>query len=124
MARIKESKEFKRQKRWRGKPEDEDDAVAWNFYKKKGSIPGQLENCEICEKRFTVTAYSKAGPDGGLLCAKCSKEQEAQKKQDLKQKKQPVGGDRRRQTQSNLLDGIAENGVKPLLDLCIKVGNT
>jgi DNA repair protein RAD7 len=125
LAKIKESKTFKRQKRYHeGEPEDDDDAIAWNLYKKKGPIPGQLENCEICEKRFTVTAYSKAGPDGGLLCAKCSKEQDAQKKQDLKPKKQPVGGDKRRQTQSNLLDGILENGAMPLLELCIKVGKT
>jgi DNA repair protein RAD7 len=123
LAKIKQSKTFKRQKRsHEGEPEGDDDDLAWDMYRKKAPLPGQLENCEICEKRFTVTAYSKTGPDGGLLCTKCSKEQEAQKKKDEKQNKQPVSRGRRRQTQSNLLDGLVENGATPLLELCIKVG--
>lgn len=91
------------------------------MYTKKKPLPGQLENCELCEKRFTVTAYSKTGPDGGLLCTKCSKEQEAQRKKDQKPKKQVVGRDKRRQVQSNLLDGIVQIGSKSLRELCIKV---
>ena len=94
------------------------------MYAKKAPLPGQLENCEICDKRFTVTPYSKTGPDGGLLCVKCSKEQEAQRKKDAKQKQpQRASREKRRQTQSNLLDGIAENGAEPLLEQCIKVSN-
>lgn len=91
------------------------------MYTKKTPLPGQLENCELCDKRFTVTAYSKTGPDGGLLCTKCSKEQEAQKKKDEKPKKQSVSRGQRRQTESNLLDGILPNGSRSLQDLCIKV---
>ena len=91
------------------------------MYTKKKPLPGQLENCELCEKRFTVTAYSKTGPEGGLLCAQCSKEQEAQKKKDQKPKNQVVGRDKRRQVQSSLLDGIVQNGAKTLQELCIKV---
>ena len=123
LAKIKGSKAFKRQKKsHEGEPEGDDEDLAWDMYAKKAPLPGQLENCEICEKRFTVTPYSKTGPEGGLLCAKCSKEQEAQKKRDGKQKKQPGGRERRRQTQSNLLDGILEDGARPLLELCITVG--
>lgn len=123
MAKIKNSKSFKRQKRnHEGEPEGDDEEVAWDLYAKKVPLPGQLENCEICEKRFTVTPYSKTGPDGGLLCAKCSREQESQRKKDDKQKKQPVSREKRRQTQSNVLDGIVENGAKQLLEQCIKVG--
>ena len=94
------------------------------MYTKKKPLPGQLENCEICEKRFTVTAYSKTGPDGGLLCTQCGKLQEAQKKKDQKPKKQTVGREKRRQVQSNLLDGIVQDGTKSLQELCIKVSQT
>lgn len=91
------------------------------MYTKSKPLPGQLEHCELCDKRFTVTPYSKTGPDGGLLCAKCSKEQEGQKKKDAKPKKQAVARDKRRQVQSNLLDGIVQEGAKSLGQLCIEV---
>lgn len=91
------------------------------MYTRRKPLPGQLENCEKCEKRFTVTAYSKTGPDGGLLCTKCSKEQEDQKKKDQKSKKQAVSRDKRRHVQSNLLDGIVQIGSRTLQELCIKV---
>lgn len=123
LVRIKESNHSKRQKkRKEGDSDDEGENVPWDMYTKKKSLPGQLENCELCEKRFTVTAYSKTGPDGGLLCAKCSKEQEAQKKKEQKPKKQAVSRDKRRQVQSNLLDGIVQIGSRSLQELCIKVG--
>lgn len=122
LAKIKESKDYKRQKQRKGGDSDnEDDDTAWDMYTKRKPLPGQLENCELCEKRFTVTAYSKTGPDRGLLCTKCSKEQEAQKRKDQKPKKQAVGRDKRRQVQSNLLDGIVQIGSKSLQELCIKV---
>ena len=122
LAKIKERQGYKRQK----KREDEDSEgdngdVAWNKYTKKKPLPGQLENCENCEKRFTVTAYSKTGSDGGLLCTKCSKEQEEQRKKDQKSKKQTVSRDKRRHVQSSLLDGIVQIGSKTLQELCIKV---
>lgn len=122
LAKIKESKSFKRHKKANadGSGGDDED-VAWDMYTKKAPLPGQLENCELCDKRFTVTAYSKTGPDGGLLCTKCSKEQEAQKKKDQKPKKQAARG-RVRQIQSNLLDGIIQEGSKSLMELCIRVG--
>ena len=126
LAKIKESKDFKRRKRDKeGEPDnDDDDDIAWGMYKKSQPLPGQLENCELCDKRFTVTAYSKTGPAGGLLCTKCSKEQEALKKKDQKPKKQAGSKDKRRETQSKLLDGIVLNGSKSLQDLCIeKVAN-
>ena len=102
-------------------PEGDDEDLAFDMYTKKAPLPGQLSNCELCDKRFTVTPYSKTGPDGGLLCTKCSKEQEAQKKKDQKPNKQGGRG-RVRQTQSNLLDGFIQEGSKPLLELCIRVG--
>ena len=120
--KIKESKGFKRQKKCEDEGSDgEHEHVAWDMYTTKKPLPGQLENCENCEKRFTVTAYSKTGPDGGLLCTKCSKEQEDQKKKDQKSKKQAVSRDKRRNVQSSLLDGIVQIGSKTLQELCIKV---
>lgn len=122
LAKIKKSKAYQKRK---GGADDEsngdDDDIAWDMYGKSKPLPGQLENCEICEKRFTVTAYSKEGPDGGLLCSKCSKEQEADRKKDAKPKKQAASRDKRRKTQSNLLDGIVRIGSKPLQELCVEV---
>lgn len=121
LAKIKESKDYKRQKKRKDEGSDgENDDVAWDMYTRRKPLPGQLENCENCEKRFTVTAYSKTGPDGGLLCTKCSKEQEDQKKKDQKSKKQAVSRDKRRHVQSNLLDGIVQIGSRTLQELCIK----
>ena len=56
--------------------------------------PGQIENCEICNKRFTVTPYSKSGPNGGLLCPKCAKEL-ATDDQTARKGKKKAGLDRR-----------------------------
>lgn len=125
LAKIKDSKNFKRRKRNKQcESDDNDDDIAWGMYTKSQPLPGQLENCELCDKRFTVTAYSKTGPDRGLLCTKCSKEQEAQKKKDQKPKKQAGSKEKRRETQSKLLDGIVQTGSKTLQDLCIeKVAN-
>lgn len=82
-------------------------------------MPGQLGNCEICSKRFTVTPYSKTGPNGGLLCAKCSKEVGDKEKKSQPKKKGPRTG--RRQNQSDLLDGIARYGALSLVEMCTKV---
>ena len=93
------------------------------MYEKKKPLPGQLENCENCDKRFTVTAYSKTGPEGGLLCTKCSKEQEDQRKKDLRPKPKAANRAKQRQARSNLLDGIVRNGSKTLQELCVEVGD-
>ena len=120
LAKIKAGKNAKSKKKSKGADSDNED-VDWEMYAKRKPLPGQLENCDICEKRFTVTPYSKTGPDGGLLCTKCSKDQDAEKKRDEKTKKQLFGRDKRRQVQSNLLDGVVQIGSKSLQELCIKV---
>ena len=122
IAKIKQSKDFKRRKAYtEGNPDGDEDDIAWDMYAKSKPLPGQLENCETCDKRFTVTAYSKAGPDGGLLCTRCSKEQEAEKKKDAKPKKQAANRAKQRQVQSDLLDGIVRNGSKSLQEICVEV---
>ena len=115
-----QKKQQKKRKRDDSDGDDDDDAV-WDMYTKKKPLPGQLENCESCDKRFTVTPYSKTGPEGGLLCTKCSKEQTDHEKKSKKPKKQAVSRDKRRQVQSNLLDGIVQIGARSLQDICIKV---
>lgn len=89
------------------------------MYQKSRPLPGQLDNCENCEKRFTVTPYSKTGPNGGLLCAKCSKELAKDEKKAKPKKTAPKTG--RRQNQSKLLDGIAQQGAPSLVEMCTKV---
>ena len=122
MLKIKRSIGFKRQKaRLDGNIEGEEEDFSLDKYAKSQPIPGQLENCEVCSKRFTVTAYSKTGPYGGLLCTKCSKEQEAEKKKDAKSLKQPRNKLKQRQNQSMLLDGVIQIGAKALQQLCIEV---
>lgn len=120
--KIKKSKEFARRKARRaGEPDDDDDALADEMMsEKQRPNPGQLANCEICSKRFTVTAYSKTGPDGGLLCADCSKKHNDGKKKSPP-KKRPNAGIGRRQNQSNLLDGKTTRGAQSLLEMCINV---
>ena len=97
---------------------DEDDAARAIFKENMAPLPGQMENCEICDKRFTVTAYSRTGPDGGLLCPKCTKDLDKEEGA-AKKKRKTAAGRQRRQLQSNLLDGIYP-GAKDLMTLCIE----
>ncbi|RMZ78151.1 hypothetical protein DV738_g4033, partial [Chaetothyriales sp. CBS 135597] len=94
--------------------------------KKAVRLPGQLDNCELCGKRFTVTPYSKAGPAGGLLCPKCSKL--AKDDEKARQKATAAAGGRkkvtprarRRQIESDRLMGDVQPGAKSLLDCCVR----
>ena len=119
LTKIKDSK-LNKKKKPKGPADSEDEDGLFDMYSKKTPMPGQLENCELCDKRFTVTPYSKTGPDGGLLCVKCSKEQETERKKEEKAKKQAGTRERRRQTQSNLLDGLLQHGSKSLKELCVE----
>lgn len=121
LTKIKQTKEFARRKaRRRGEPDDDDDEIAKEMmYQKSQPLPGQLDNCESCSKRFTVTAYSKTGPEGGLLCTKCSKELAVEEKK-AKSKKTGLKSVRR-QNQSKLLDGLAQHGALSLVEMCTKV---
>jgi DNA repair protein RAD7 len=121
LAKIKQSKEFARRKARRvGEPDDDDDFIAREMMEERSRpLPGQLGNCEICSKRFTVTPYSKTGPNGGLLCAKCGKELGDKEKKSQPKKRGPRTA--RRQNQSDLLDGIAQEGALSLVEMCTKV---
>ncbi|KAA8642145.1 DNA repair protein Rad7, protein [Aspergillus tanneri] len=120
LQKIKQSKEFARRKARRtDEPDGDDDIIARELmYEKSRPLPGQLENCEICSKRFTVTAYSKTGPNGGLLCKKCSQDLADDEKKSKARRSGPRSS--RRQNQSNLLDGIVQQGALSLVEMCTK----
>jgi DNA repair protein RAD7 len=119
-AKKKEAKKnTKKNKKKRGSDDEDSDFAMNDMYKKAKPLPGQLENCELCEKRFTVTAYSLAGPDGGLLCTPCGKEMKKDAKATEKASK-PVVRKARRKIESNRLDGFTTRGSKTLQQLCIE----
>lgn len=99
---------------------EDDEDIALAIIEERAPAPGQMENCEICEKRFTVTPYSVAGPNGGLLCAPCGREiaKERQGLPKKKPRKQAGGVGRRRAIQSRILDG--DVGTKSLATLCVQ----
>ncbi|OHF02788.1 hypothetical protein CORC01_01889 [Colletotrichum orchidophilum] len=121
IAKIKASKAFKKRKRNAVDSEDEDDIARALLDQMAQPLPGQMDNCAICKKRFTVTAYSLSGPEGGLLCAQCSKEEAAKKGKGKQKPRKSVGGQgKRRKVQSNILDGTYQTGAKNLTSLCIE----
>ena len=122
IAKIKKGKEAKKvsKKKKKKGAEDESDEDFMDMYKKAKKLPGQLENCELCDKRFTVTPYSQAGPEGGLLCTPCGKELKKEAKAQEKAKQKPVVRKGRRKIESNRLDGMTVRGPKTLQQLCIE----
>lgn len=129
IAKIKASKEFKKRKHEhrQDNPDEssDDDALAKGMMKKSVKAPpkpGQFANCEICEKRFTVTPYTLAGPDEGLLCTKCGKElKDIKRKADNAAKKQKTAPRvRKRQTESDRMMGDARPGAKSLVEHCVR----
>ncbi|EUC43316.1 hypothetical protein COCMIDRAFT_38734 [Bipolaris oryzae ATCC 44560] len=121
IAKIKKGKAAKKtaKKKKKGPDDDSDFEDVMDMYKQAKPLPGQLENCEICNKRFTVTPYSKAGPEGGLLCTPCGKEMAKDAKAEKKANK-PVVRKGRRKIESNRLDGLTVRGPKTLQQLCIE----
>ncbi|KAK0739816.1 hypothetical protein B0T21DRAFT_148625 [Apiosordaria backusii] len=120
--KIKASKKFQKRKRGLGDSDDEDIARAL-FEQRANPLPGQMENCAICNKRFTVTPYSRNAPDGGLVCSPCGKELAKDDPTPKKKKPKRTSGGAvgiRRQAQSNILDGTYNVGGKSLMSLCIE----
>ena len=111
----------KRAKKGQDSDSDFDEGFGMDMYKKSKPMPGQLENCDICNKRFTVTPYSKEGPDGGLLCTPCGKQMTKETKAAESKARKAAGAPRgRRKVESKRLDGDVRLGGKSLQDLCIE----
>jgi DNA repair protein RAD7 len=121
IAKIKKGKAAKKvqKKKKKGSEDDSDFEDVMDMYKKAKKLPGQLENCELCNKRFTVTPYSKAAPEGGLLCTPCGKDMVKDAKAEAKASK-PAVRKGRRKIESNRLDGMTARGPKTLQQLCIE----
>lgn len=124
-AKLSASKKKKKPKK-KGKEDDSEDSdddydedLARDMYKKSRPAPGQFEHCEVCNKRFTVTPYSKEGSDGGLLCTPCGKELAKDLKAEKKAAAPKPQGRKRRKMESDRLDGMAIGGAKTLQQLCI-----
>ncbi|KAI0187136.1 hypothetical protein F4808DRAFT_447067 [Astrocystis sublimbata] len=111
IEKIKKSRAYKRRKR--AHSESDDDLALALLDEKTTPLPGQMSNCEICGKRFTVTPYSRSGPEGGL-------DEDANKKANKKREVVPKSGAARRKIQSRILDGTYTVGAKNLMTLCIE----
>ncbi|GAB1315028.1 UV-damaged DNA-binding protein rad7 [Madurella fahalii] len=123
IEKIKASKKFQKRKRGLADSDDEDDLARAIFQQRAAPLPGQMENCAICGTRFTVTPYTRNGPDGGLLCNPCGKELDKDDATVKKKKAKRASGGavgKRRQMQSSILDGTYSLGAKSLMTLCIE----
>ncbi|KAK0727234.1 RNI-like protein [Lasiosphaeria miniovina] len=122
IEKIKASKKFQKRKRDLDDSDDEDDLALAIFQERSAPLPGQMENCAVCGKRFTITPYSRGAPDGGLLCTPCGKELDQKGGAPKKKAKRASGGPvgKRRQMQSTILDGTYRPGAKSLMTLCIE----
>lgn len=118
--KTRTAKASKKRKKPAKDSDDDDDLVRVLFDTNYAPLPGQMENCDMCGKRFTVTPYSLAGPDGGLLCVPCGKElaKERHGQPKKKTRKQVGGVGSRRAVQSRILDG--DVGTKSLATLCVQ----
>lgn len=84
---------------------------------------GFVDHCEICSKKFTVTPYTKTGPNGGLLCADCGRALNNDRLPDAKRPKPKPMGKRpgkKREIQSRIMDRTFKVGAKDLTTLCVE----
>ncbi|PFH61009.1 hypothetical protein XA68_18427 [Ophiocordyceps unilateralis] len=118
--KTKSKKASKKRKKRAADSDSDDEGLAQAMRAAQAPLPGQMDNCETCGKRFTVTPYTLAGPDGGLLCAPCGKELAKERLgQPKKKPRKQVGGvGSRRALQSRILDG--DVGTKSLATLCVQ----
>ncbi|KAI0883194.1 RNI-like protein [Annulohypoxylon maeteangense] len=131
MHKIRISKRFK--KECASHPNEDEEAVLRRLHfaqvqkqrrrnqTSAASMPGQTANCESCQQRFTVTPYTRAGPNGGLLCTKCGKnladEEDAKKSKKASNGVPGKGHKEHRKKQAGTPFGT---GVKSLVTLCIE----
>jgi len=120
IAKIKSSKSFQKRRKGYDSDDPNEDEDAREIYERSMvALPAQTENCEICGIRFTVTAYSRAGSNRGLLCPPCTKELD-DGEGFAKKKRRTAGRINRRAIASRQLDGTYRLGAKNLMTLCIE----
>ncbi|KAF3937589.1 hypothetical protein ABW19_dt0200840 [Dactylella cylindrospora] len=99
------------------KPEDWDSSGS--EYEAPLPAPGQIAFCAECNCRFTVTPYSRAGPDGtSLLCNACGKK--TAPIEAVEKKKRQVSRVNKKSNARALLD-LDSTGVKSLQEMCIQL---
>ncbi|PKS05357.1 hypothetical protein jhhlp_008731 [Lomentospora prolificans] len=103
---------------------DGDDSVK-DFMSMLRSRAGQVDHCELCLKKFTITPYTKTGPNGGLLCADCGRVMKGDKKPEPKKplpkpKPSMKALGKRRQMKSQIMSGTFKIGAKSLTTLCVE----
>ncbi|KAM7186101.1 hypothetical protein V8F33_012013 [Rhypophila sp. PSN 637] len=124
--KIKAKKSFQKRKRLNDSDDGDEEELLGTLFKQRAAplpLPGQMDNCAACGKRFTVTPYSRNSPDGGLLCTPCGKELAKDAAPAKRKPKRPTTGTgvgRRRQIASAVLDGSYHPGAKSLVTLCIQ----
>lgn len=119
LAKVKASKRFQAQRKREGS-EDADmnsDEEAENFLDADDRRETQYEDCEKCGTKFIVTFYSRSGPNGGLLCSKCSKELDDADR--AKRRKKGEGRVNRRNIESSRLEGKTTRGASDLLTMSL-----
>ncbi|KAK6529142.1 hypothetical protein TWF694_004354 [Orbilia ellipsospora] len=115
-AQLKKMKE--REARRNGDEEADSDS-GMDLYRVSVPVPGQIAFCAECNCRFTVTPYSREGPDGeGLLCHACGKKSAPIEKAENKKKQ--VTRTNKKSSARALLDGD-HSEVKTLQELCIQL---
>ncbi|KAL5628766.1 hypothetical protein BROUX41_002157 [Berkeleyomyces rouxiae] len=78
----------------------------------------QREDCSICNTSFLVTPYSKAAPDGGLLCSNCSRKDNVASRPKTSARPAPA---KLRKRKKEIMDRMLIVGGKSLTVQCIEV---
>jgi DNA repair protein RAD7 len=118
--KTKTKTKTKKRKRDEDSEDDEDLAIGQALNESNRPAPGQIDHCELCNKKFTVTPYSKAGPNGGLLCTSCSRNLDKGKEPEFKKPRVYQGMGRKRKVQSRIMDRTFRLGAKDLTTLCVE----
>lgn len=118
LAKGKAGKRFQAQRKREGTEDVENsDEAAENFLDADDRRETQYEECEKCGTKFIVTFYSRSGPNGGLLCSKCSKELDDADR--AKRRKKGEGRVNRRNIESSRLEGKTTRGASDLLTMSL-----
>ncbi|KAK6334089.1 hypothetical protein TWF696_002591 [Orbilia brochopaga] len=114
-----EAKKAKKARRDAGEDVSDDDDNDFGPTTAAVPLPGQIAFCTECNCRFTVTPYTKTGPNGeGMLCHPCGKAS-APVEAAARKRKQAARTTKKSNARA-LLDG-ERGGIKSLQELCIQL---